>query len=133
MSAAAVIVAIFAIAGIVAVVAAFIVPRRRTQLEPRAPALLDPPSSAWTREAADEFESLGETARCDLVFAMSVLDDERSHNLLRHALGDPSAAVSAAAAHALVRRGERATLDAYLGACAPNRAEDLRATIALLE
>lgn len=128
------IVAVLVVAGLVVLVSALRRPRAAVPSAPQAPEeTLRPASDDWTREAAGEFAGLSEAARCDLVFAMSALDDARSANLLRHALNDPSTAVSCAAAHALVRRGERAPLDAYLAACAPERASELRATIALLE
>jgi hypothetical protein len=129
-----VIVVVLVVAGVAVLASAFRRPRATVPAAPRQPEeSLRPASDDWTREAAGEFAGLSEAARCDLVLAMSALDDARSGNLLRHALDDPSTVVSCAAAHALVRRGERAPLDAYLSACAPERASELRATIALLE
>ena len=87
----------------------------------------------WTAEAGDEFGGLSEAARCDLIFAVGDLDDERSHRLLLHALDDPSDAVALAAAHALVRRGSAGAVDAYAHAHPGERAERIVSTLALME
>lgn len=65
----------------------------------------DPADTLWTHEAASEFAGLSEAARCDMIFAVAAIDDERSHRLLVHALDDPSDTVALAAAHALARAG----------------------------
>src|SRR6185312_1571013 len=71
-------------------------------------------STGWTSGAGDEFEGLSESARCDMIFAVAALDDERSHSLLSHALRDPAEAVSLAAAHALASSGRRNLVEAFL-------------------
>lgn len=90
-------------------------------------------STDWTSEAGAEFAGLSESARCDLIFAVADLQDERSHRLLEHALDDPSDAVALAAAHALLRRGDPATLDAYAQRHPGERSERLARTLELLD
>jgi len=110
-------------------------------LAPRAPAPSEEPrkplepwsaSTDWTQEAGDEFAGLSESARCDLIFAVTDLADERSQRLLVHALDDPSDAVALAAAHALVHRGEAAQVDAYAQRHPGERSERLARTLELL-
>ncbi|MDQ2872199.1 MAG: hypothetical protein M3R35_03605 [Candidatus Eremiobacteraeota bacterium] len=98
-------------------------------LEPAA----EPPASDWTAQAGEEFAGLSEPARCDLIFAVAALDDARSHQLLVHALDDPSEAVALAAAHALARNGRGGDLDAYASAHPGARADTLVSTLALLD
>jgi len=110
-------------------------------LAPRAPARNEEPAKPlepwtattdWTQEAGDEFAGLSESARCDLIFAVTDLADERSQRLLVHALDDPSDAVALAAAHALARRGESAQVDAYAQRHPGERSERLARTLELL-
>ena len=89
-------------------------------------------TTGWTNEAGQEFADLSESARCDLVFAVAALDDERSEHLLEFALGDPTEAVALAAAHALAESGRTAILDRYLAAHPGERAERISATLSLL-
>lgn len=107
----------------------------------RAPAPPEPPdapiepwagTTEWTAEAGDEFAGLSESARCDLIFAVADLDDERSQALLAHALDDPSDAVALAAAHALVRRGASAVVETYVRRHSGERAQRILETLALL-
>ena len=63
-----------------------------------------PAAKSWTLDAGEEFSTLGEPERCDLVFALAAFGDERSRALLERALGDPSEAVCLAAARALAKR-----------------------------
>lgn len=86
----------------------------------------------WTHEAGDEFAGLSEAARCDLVFAVATLEDDRSRRLLEHALNDPAEAVSLAAAHALATTGRAEIVRAFLAAHPGERAERITATLALL-
>lgn len=86
----------------------------------------------WTHEAGAEFAGLSEAARCDLVFAVAALDDERSRQLLDHALRDPAEPVALAAAHALHARGEGQRVDAFLREHPGERAERISATLTLL-
>lgn len=112
---------------------ALFAPRRAAEPEsvhvPREPLQA---STDWASGAGDEFAGLSEAARCDLVFAVAALDDERSRRLLEHALGDPAEAVSLAAAHALETSGRHDEVEAFLQAHPGERAERIRATLALL-
>ena len=95
-----------------------------------------PPSqatTAWTNEAGEEFAGLSESARCDLIFAVAALDDERSQNLLEYALNDPAEPVSLAAAHALAGHGRRALVDAFLSSHPGARADRIAQALALLD
>ncbi len=87
----------------------------------------------WTAQAGAEFAGLSESARCDLIFAVSDLQDDRSHQLLSHALDDPSDAVALAAAHALARRGSAAAVSEYAQRRPGERSERIVQTLALLE
>ncbi|MHB8140672.1 MAG: hypothetical protein ACYDHD_05375 [Vulcanimicrobiaceae bacterium] len=97
----------------------------------RGDALDEPP--AWDDEAANEFGALSESARCDLVFAVAMLDDARSQSLLEHALADPSEVVALAAARGLRSLGQDEALLAYAQAHPGVRAQRLLATLALME
>lgn len=90
-------------------------------------------STDWTSQAGAEFAGLSEPARCDLIFALADLDDERSQRLLSHALDDPSDAVALAAAHALMRRGDSQTLTQYTHRHPGERSERLARTLELLD
>jgi HEAT repeat protein len=87
----------------------------------------------WTTQAGEEFGGLSESARCDLIFAVADLKDERSQQLLLHALDDPSEAVVLAAAHALARRGHGDAVQAYAQQHPGERAERIVQTLALME
>jgi HEAT repeat protein len=89
-------------------------------------------STAWTAEAGEEFGNLSESARCDLVFAVADLNDERSRGLLVHALDDPSDTVALAAGHALLRSGRADEVKAYVSRHPGPRGEQLMETLALL-
>lgn len=102
------------------------------ETQPRAPSEPSSASTDWTREAGAEFAGLSESARCDLIFAVADLDDERSHRLLAHALDDPSEAVALAAAHALARRGADSVVSEYAHAHPGERSERLARTLELL-
>lgn len=110
-------------------------------LAPRAPVREEPPlpplepwtaTTEWTTEAGAEFAGLTESARCDLIFAVADLQDERSQRLLTHALDDPSDAVALAAAHALMRRGDSQRVDEYARRHPGERSERLARTLELL-
>ena len=92
-----------------------------------------PISTGWTTEAGEEFGNLSESARCDLVFAVADLDDERSRGLLVHALEDPSDTVALAAGHALIRSGRADEVKAYVARTPEARARRLMETLALLD
>jgi hypothetical protein len=125
--------AIVFIAGVVIGGYALLAPRAVQRVEQPLPPL-DPwkPTSEWTTEAGAEFAGLAESARCDLIFAVSGLQDERSQRLLVHALDDPSDAVALAAAHALARRGDSAAVDDYVVRHPGERSERLARTLELL-
>ena len=70
---------------------ALMAPRRKAPERVRAPdrdALQTP--TGWTDAAGAEFGALAEPARCDMIFAVAALDDDRSLQLLEYALDDPS-------------------------------------------
>ena len=87
----------------------------------------------WTNEAGAEFAGLSESARCDMIFAVAALDDERSQRLLEHALSDPSEAVSLAAAHALTGSGRVGLVQAFLKEHPGARADRIAQTLSLLD
>jgi hypothetical protein len=90
------------------------------------------PDAAWTAEAGEEFATLSEAARCDLVFAVADLHDERADGLLLHALDDPSEPVALAAAHVLERRGAADRVRAHVKRHPGARAERIEETLSLL-
>jgi HEAT repeat protein len=112
---------------------ALLAPRAAVREEkPLAPLQPLDVSTNWTTEAGQEFGGLSESARCDLIFAVVDLDDERSRRLLEHALQDPSEAVALAAAHALVRRGAGASVEEFAQRHPGERSERLARTLELL-
>jgi len=114
-------------------VLALVAPRRVDEARKRREG---PPLQAttdWTNEAGDEFAGLTESARCDMIFAVVALEDDRSQRLLVHALNDPSEAVSLAAAHALAGSGRRGTVEAFLAAHPGQRADRITQALKLLE
>ena len=86
----------------------------------------------WTDEAGHEFAGLSESARCDLVFAVAALRDDRAHHLLEFALRDPNEAVALAAAHALAGSGRAPTVERFLAQHPGDRAERIVSTLSLL-
>lgn len=122
------------LAGIAVGLYAWLAPRATEGDAPPAPAR-EPlqASTDWTTQAGAEFSGLTESARCDLIFAVSDLQDERSQQLLLHALNDPSDAVAVAAAHALARRGRAQAVNDYAQQHPGGRAEHIVQTLALLE
>jgi len=134
----AVVVALLFIVGAALGVYAVIAPRR-TELE-EEPTVIDrlalPPLQStptdWTNEAGDEFSGLSDAARCDLVFAVAAIDDERCARLLEFALNDPSEAVAIAAARALVSSGRGAVVEQFLAKHPGERAEHIANMLALL-
>jgi hypothetical protein len=87
----------------------------------------------WTNEAGAEFAGLSESARCDMIFAVAALDDERSQRLLEHALSDPAEPVALAAAHALTSQGRRGLVDSFLGEHPGARADRIAQALSLLD
>lgn len=122
------------VAGILLGVFAWRAPRRASEQpqEPHDSAPLQA-TTDWTNEAGEEFAGLSESARCDLVFAVAALDDERSQRLLEHALSDPAEAVSLAAAHALAGSGRQPAVDAFLASHPGARADRIAQALALLD
>ena len=90
------------------------------------------PDTAWTAQAGEEFATLSEAARCDLVFAVADLNDERADGLLVHALDDPSEPVALAAAHVLEKRGASDRVRAHVKRHPGARAERIEETLSLL-
>jgi len=123
---------IFAI-GVALAVYALMAPRRKAERErleaQRAPLQAQ---TEWTLAVGQEFSTLSESARCDMIFALTALEDERSERLLEHALDDPSEAVALAAARALVTRGQARLVDRHLTAHPGERAERIAHTLALI-
>ena len=91
------------------------------------------PDPAWTAQAGEEFATLSEAARCDLVFAVADLQDERADGLLMHALDDPSETVALAAAHILEKRGAADRVRARVKRYPGERAQKIEETLALLQ
>lgn len=87
----------------------------------------------WTTEAGEEFAGLSESERCDLIFAVAALEDERTHSLLVHALGDPSGAVALASAHALRTAGHEDEVERFVRDHPGARAEALLRDLTLLD
>lgn len=133
MTALVVVLAAILIVGIALGIFARVAPRR--PVPEAVPADPVPPwqsTTEWTKAAGEEFAGLPEAARCDLIFAVNDLRDERSQQLLVHALDDPSAAVALAAAHALAARGDRASVEAYVQRHPGERAQRILDTLTLL-
>jgi HEAT repeat protein len=123
---------VFAI-GLAVGIYAWLAPRAAEPAAPVRPAQPLHVSTDWTTQAGAEFAGLAESARCDLIFAVSDLQDERSQQLLLHALNDPSDAVALAAAHALARRGSAEAVSEYAQQHPGERAQHIVQTLALLE
>jgi hypothetical protein len=70
-------------------------------------------SASWTASEGDDFATLTEAARCELIFALQDLPGDERTATLRAALDDPSEIVALAAATALAARGERAFVEGY--------------------
>ncbi len=121
------------VAGILIGLYAWMAPRRMSQPRVMRNGAPLQTTTDWTNEAGAEFAGLSEAARCDLVFAVAALDDERSQKLLEYALNDPAEAVSLAAAHALAGRGRRALVDTYLASHPGTRADRIAQALALLD
>ena len=104
-------------------------------IEETIPPPLEPwtPDAGWTSEAGEEFATLSESARCDLIFAVADLQDERADGLLVHALDDPSEPVALAAAHVLERRGAADRVREHVNRYPGKRARRIAETLALLE
>lgn len=119
--------------GLVVGAYALFAPRRKAERESVEASRKDVRVDTGFNEATQaEFGSLSEAARCDMIFAVSALDDERSAQLLEHALDDPSETVSLAAARALKERGRSDAVDTYLARHPGERAERIAHTLSLL-
>ena len=121
------------VAGILIGLYAWRAPRRAAQARKAREGAPLQATTAWTNEAGAEFAGLSEAARCDLVFAVAALDDERSQHLLEYALNDPAEPVSLAAAHVLAGHGRRSLVDAYLANHPGARADRIAQALALLD
>jgi hypothetical protein len=136
MTSALLVVAFIFAAGIIVGAYALLAPRVPVPVPavPEQPPAPEPwtASTDWTTEAGAEFAGMPESARCDLIFAVSDLHDERSQRLLEHALDDPSDAVALAAAHALASRGSADTVQAYAQQHPGERAQRILDTLLLL-
>ncbi|MHB8461821.1 MAG: hypothetical protein ACYDA1_04180 [Vulcanimicrobiaceae bacterium] len=87
----------------------------------------------FDRDSAAEFDRLPENARCEMLFSVALLDDERSRALLEHALADASSTVSLAAARGLVASGRGSDVSAYLSAHPGERSDALAAALQLFD
>jgi len=124
--------ALVLLVGGIVLIAYVLLARRRTRVH-GALALADPAERpTWTRQAGEGLGELSESARCDLVFAVGELDDDRSRRMLVHALADPSSAVSLAAAHALARQGHIDQVQAYAASARAERSKELLELLALI-
>jgi hypothetical protein len=121
------------IGGVLIGIYAMTAPRKTPEPQPEPPPEPLLATTDWTSEAGDEFSGLSESARCDLVFAVAALDDERSQQLLEHALHDPAEAVCLAAAHALATNGRRAIVERFLAEHPGERADRISQALMLLE
>ncbi len=88
--------------------------------------------ATWAGVAGESFADLSEAARCDLVFAVAALDDDRSQQLLTRALDDPSEAVALAAAHALAKRGAGGVVATHFAGHPNERAQRIASALELL-
>ena len=120
-------------AGILIGLYAWLAPRRVTSPKITRDGAPLQATTAWTNGAGEEFAGLSEAARCDLVFAVAALEDERSQKLLEYALDDPAEPVSLAAAHALAGHGRQGLVDAYLSSHPGARADRIAQALALLD
>lgn len=128
-------IAVLFVLGVVLGLYAVIAPRRRSE----EPTLLDDvereplrATTDWTNEAGHEFADLSEPARCDLVFAVAALHDDRATRLLEFALRDPSETVALAAAHALAGSGRAPIVERFLAQHPGDRARRIVGTLTLL-
>lgn len=119
--------------GIGIAVVAWTAPRRAEKARAKREGMPQTATTAWTSGAGDEFSGLSESARCDMIFAVAALDDERSQSLLAHALQDPAEAVSLAAAHALANTGRRGVVEAFLAEHPGARADRIAQALSLLD
>jgi len=135
-----VILSLFIVGAIVLLLARFLPPSERAAERERpvaSPPLDEVPArvaaeSAWGECEAAEFAMLPEAARCDLLFSIEERRDERSAALLAHALTDPSEVVATAAAHALITRGERESVERYLAEGDDERRRSMARTLSAL-
>ena len=121
------------IAGALIGLYAYVAPRRTAEVRARRQGAPLQATTAWTNEAGDEFSGLSESARCDMVFAVAALDDERSQNLLEHALSDPAEPVALAAAHVLISSGRANIVHAFLEKHPSERADRIGQALSLLD
>ncbi len=138
MTAIVVILVVVFVAGVAIGLYALLAPRpaaveKAPAAQPAPPRETWTATTDWTTQAGEEFAGLSESARCDLIFAVADLRDERSQQLLLHALDDPSEAVVLAAAHALARRGQSQAVQTYAQRHPGERAERIVRTLALME
>jgi hypothetical protein len=130
-----IVIAVLLAVGIVLLIYAVIAPRRpageQTLLD-RIEATPMVVSVDWSIDSGQTFDSLSESGRCDLIFAVAPLGDERSKNLLMRALDDPSETVALAAAHALTVSGREDALEQFLERHPGDRTARIAQTVALL-
>lgn len=130
-----IVIAVLFVLGVVLGVYAVIAPRRSSgqptvldRIEPKPLAV----STDWSIDSGQTFASLSEAGRCDLIFAVAPLGDDRSKNLLVCALDDQSETVALAAAHALTSSGRADALEQFLQEHPGERASRISGTLSLL-
>ncbi len=128
-------IAVLFVLGILLAIYAVVAPRRSAE----EPTLLDSvdreplqATTDWTNEAGQEFAGLSESARCDLIFAVAALQDERSTHMLEFALRDPNETVALAAAHALAGSGRAPIVERFLAQHPGDRAKRIVGTLTLM-
>lgn len=130
MNALIVFLAVIFVAGLAAGAYAIFAPKK-------IPAPVPVPVPAAAPEAAiaapqAEFDSLGDSARCDFIFGIGVLEDERTRSLLFHALDDRSEAVALAAAHVLARSGSIDEVRRHVATQDPSRRDALMQLLSVM-
>ncbi|HEY3674393.1 MAG TPA: hypothetical protein VGK84_00215 [Candidatus Tumulicola sp.] len=130
----AVLVAIVVAVAIAIVVIASMRKRRSTELAVSSSLLAasSDRAASWTIAEGDDFATLSEAARCDLIFAIQDLPGEERAATLCAALDDPSEIVAFAAATALTARGERARVEDYFAEHPGARSQRIRTDLSLL-
>lgn len=103
MTALIVFLAVLLAAGLAAGAYALFAPAKTPAVEPAPGRPAADPAPGWADAAGAEFDTLSESARCDFIFALGALPDDRARGILMRALDDRSEAVALAAAHVLLR------------------------------
>lgn len=89
--------------------------------------------SGFDRESAVEFDGMPEDARCEMLFSVALLDNERSRKLLEHALSDKSRTVALAAARGLISAGRGIDVTAYIEQHPGTHSDELASALQLFD